>query len=189
MKLFLGLPSPRYFHVVHRTVLPCLVEAGRSRVPGTLRACPGLYRDCFTHARNDDEGSGGVVPHILNSHTVHWATYFTRDHFTTKNQGHSIDRWLGGTRGQCGHNSQDKNSSSFRKPNSACPGPMPNQYRHLTDYWIMLKIFNESLKFDTIIWTAGWCFTVLRYASLWTTRKCVLTNSADISPNPWLLCP
>ena len=62
MKLFL---PPRYLHVVHRIVLPYLVEAGRSRVPGILGVCPGLYRDCFNHARND-EGSGVVVPYILN---------------------------------------------------------------------------------------------------------------------------
>ena len=46
----------------------------------------------------------------------------------------------------------------------------------------MLKIFNESLKFYTTVWTTGWCFTVLRHASLWTARKCVLTNSIDDFP-------
>lgn len=56
-------------------------------------------------------------------------------------------------------------------PLLCCPGPMPNQYRQLTDYWIMLKIANESLEFDSTIWTNGWCFTVLRHASLRTARN------------------
>jgi len=38
-----AIPTPPpYLHVVHRTVLPSRVEAGWSRVPGTLGACPGI---------------------------------------------------------------------------------------------------------------------------------------------------
>jgi hypothetical protein len=147
------------------------------------QACTGIP---LIMQGNGDKGSGGAVPRFLNSHTLQWVTCFTSDHITTKKRTKGT-LWIGGwavPRASVATAAKIKTATPFGNqiPLLCCPGTMPNQYKHLTKYWIILKIVNQSLKFDTTIWTTGWCFTVLRYASLRTTRKCVLSNSTDVFP-------
>jgi hypothetical protein len=130
-----------------------LVQARMSRLPGILRACPGIA----LNASDDDEGRGVVAPHTLNSHTLHCVTCFTPITLLRRQEPGAL---YGQEAGRCPGPlwplaAKINTATPFGNqiPLLCCRGPNPNQYKHLTDYRLMLKVVKESLKFDTTIWT------------------------------------